>query len=126
MEAFASSDPALGASERRTGAPPWAGLGNKLGASFPCNRGKEWTWSSASYCGASCIGYIFRLGAFPGVGEPEGDGIVSGRLADGATAIRFSWTGLILAPLLLPVMFSVISAPMLSPPQEGATRCSRF
>ena len=25
--------------------------------------------------GASCIGYIFRLGAFAGVGEPEGDSI---------------------------------------------------
>jgi hypothetical protein len=33
--------------------------------------------------------------------------------------MRFSWSGLILAPLLVPVMFSMISAPMLSSPQEG-------
>jgi hypothetical protein len=33
--------------------------------------------------------------------------------------MRFSWTGLILAPLLVPVMFSVIGAAMLSSPQEG-------
>jgi hypothetical protein len=32
---------------------------------------------------------------------------------------RFSWTGLILAPLLVPVMFSMIGAAMLSSPQEG-------
>jgi hypothetical protein len=33
--------------------------------------------------------------------------------------MRFSWTGLILAPLLVPVMFSMIGAAMLSSPQEG-------
>jgi hypothetical protein len=33
--------------------------------------------------------------------------------------MRFSWTGLILAPLLVPVMFSMIGAVMLSSPQEG-------
>jgi len=33
--------------------------------------------------------------------------------------MRFSWTGLILTPLLVPVMFSMIGAPMLSPLQEG-------
>ena len=33
--------------------------------------------------------------------------------------MRFSWTGVILAPLLVPVMFSMIGAPMLSPLQEG-------
>jgi hypothetical protein len=33
--------------------------------------------------------------------------------------MRFSWTGLMLAPLLVPVMFSMIGAPMLSSPQEG-------
>jgi hypothetical protein len=33
--------------------------------------------------------------------------------------MRFSWTGLILAPLLVPVMFSMIGAAMPSSPQEG-------
>ena len=33
--------------------------------------------------------------------------------------MRFGWTGLILAPLLVPVMFSMIAAPMLSSAQEG-------
>jgi hypothetical protein len=32
--------------------------------------------------------------------------------------MRFSWTGLILAPLLVPVMISMIVAPMLSSPQD--------
>jgi hypothetical protein len=36
-----------------------------------------------------------------------------------ATAMRFSWTGLILAPLLVPVIFSVIGTAMLSFPREG-------
>lgn len=34
--------------------------------------------------------------------------------------MRFSWAGLILAPLLVPVMLSMIGAAMLSSPQEGA------
>jgi hypothetical protein len=33
--------------------------------------------------------------------------------------MRFGWIGLILAPLLVPVMFSMIGAAMLSSPQEG-------
>jgi len=40
--------------------------------------------------------------------------------------MRFSWTGLILAPLLVPVMFSVIGAPMLSPLQEGGNPVLAF
>jgi hypothetical protein len=36
--------------------------------------------------------------------------------------MRFSWTGLILAPLLVPVMFSMIAAPMLSSAQERVVR----
>lgn len=33
--------------------------------------------------------------------------------------MRFSWTGLILAPLLAPVMFVMIGAPVLSSPEGG-------
>jgi len=33
--------------------------------------------------------------------------------------MRFSWTGLIVAPFLVPVTFSMIGASMLSSPQEG-------
>ena len=33
--------------------------------------------------------------------------------------MRFSWTGVILAPLLVPVIFGLIGAAMLSSPQEG-------
>ena len=40
--------------------------------------------------------------------------------------MRFSWSGLILAPLLVPVMFSMISAPMLSSPQEGGNPVPGF
>ena len=38
----------------------------------------------------------------------------------------FSWTGLILAPLLVPVMFSMIVAPMLGSPQEGGNLLLAF
>jgi hypothetical protein len=40
--------------------------------------------------------------------------------------MRFSWTGLILAPLLVPVMFSMIGAPMLSPLQQGGNPVLAF
>ncbi len=40
--------------------------------------------------------------------------------------MRFSWTGLILAPLQVPVMFSMIGAAMLSSPQEGGDPVLRF
>jgi hypothetical protein len=43
-------------------------------------------------------------------------------LTNGATAMRFSWTGLVLAPLLVPMVFSMIGATMLSSPQERSTR----
>ena len=33
--------------------------------------------------------------------------------------MRFSWTGLILAPLLVPLMFSLVGAAMMSSPEEG-------
>jgi hypothetical protein len=38
---------------------------------------------------------------------------------NGVAAMRFSWTGLIVAPLVVPVMFSMIGAAMLSSPREG-------
>jgi hypothetical protein len=37
------------------------------------------------------------------------DLIISARTCRGATLMRFSWTGLILAPLLVPVLFSLVS-----------------
>jgi hypothetical protein len=48
--------------------------------------------------------------------------MIAHRPAYGATVMRFSWTGLILAPLPVPLIFSVIGAPMMGPPQEGASR----
>jgi hypothetical protein len=45
--------------------------------------------------------------------------MIAHRPAYGATVMRFSWTGLILAPLPVPLIFSVIGAPMMGPPQEG-------
>jgi len=47
-------------------------------------------------------------------------------LTNGATALRFSWTGLILAPLLVPMVFSMIGAAMLSSPQEGGNPALGF
>ena len=40
--------------------------------------------------------------------------------------MRFSWTGLILAPLLVPMVFSMIGAAMLSSPQEGGNPALGF
>ena len=40
--------------------------------------------------------------------------------------MRFSWTGLILAPLLVPLMISMIGAAMLSSPQEGGNPALGF
>src|SRR5215471_4569017 len=47
-------------------------------------------------------------------------------LTNGATAMRFSWTGLVLAPLLVPMVFSMVGAAMLSSPQEGGNPALGF